>query len=66
MDNDLVITIRLRPEQINLILAKLGQCPFTEVVEVISTIKQQGDAAIQAARQQAAGNGVEQIKQSIE
>jgi hypothetical protein len=53
MDKDFVITVRLTALQVNLILSKLGQCPFVEVAELINELKQQGDAAVEAARQSA-------------
>lgn len=49
MDN-IIITVRLKTDQVNLILQKLGQCPFVEVAELIGLIKEQGDAALNQAR----------------
>jgi hypothetical protein len=65
---DLVLTIRLRPDQLQLILVKLGACPFVEVAELISLLKSQGEAGIAAAQQQmkiqaeAPGNGIAQVR----
>lgn len=68
MDKDFVITLRLRPDQVNLVLVKLGACPFAEVAEVISHIKMQGDAALKSRQQQLQaeiGNGLEETSRNV-
>jgi hypothetical protein len=47
---DIPVTVRLRADQVNLILAKLVLCPYGEVAELITTLKQQGDAALMVAQ----------------
>ena len=43
-----MIKLELEINEVNTILAVLGKHPFSEVVELISKIKQQGDPQAQA------------------
>jgi len=49
-----MIKLELEITEVNTILAVLGKHPFSEVVELISKIKQQGDPQAQAAAEAAA------------
>lgn len=48
-ESEMQITLNLTVEQVNYILAVLGQRPFAEVSDLVSVIKNQGDAIIQQA-----------------
>ena len=41
MENDIVITLTLSIDQVNLILEALGNRPFAEVFELVGLIQQQ-------------------------
>lgn len=47
----LQVPLSLTVAQVNLVLLALGKHPYNEVAEVIGTIKQQGDAAVNDAQQ---------------
>jgi hypothetical protein len=46
-ENEMNIALNLTVDQVNYILAVLGQRPFAEVSELVAIIKNQGDAIIQ-------------------
>ena len=46
----IVIRLHLKFDQINLLLGKLGACPFNEVADLIAVIRQQTAASIEEAQ----------------
>jgi hypothetical protein len=54
------LTVELTLNEINMILASLGKHPFDEVVALVSKIKLQGEAQIQALQTQPSEEATEE------
>jgi hypothetical protein len=57
-----MIKLELEINEVNTILAVLGKHPFSEVVELISKIKQQGDPQAQVIAADAAATAVTDVE----